>query len=192
MDSSEDKAALRTRLRAARAGIVDAERNDLSRAASLHALQLPRVATARHVLGFAAAAEELDPAPLLEALRERGALVTLPRIASPGELTLHLHHGHLELETGPFGISQPTREHPYTDVEEIDLVLVPGIAFDARGSRVGFGGGYYDRLLGRLPHAFRLALAYDEQLVDSIPAEEHDEPVDAIVTPRRTLRVETR
>jgi 5-formyltetrahydrofolate cyclo-ligase len=66
-------------------------------------------------------------------------------------------------------------------------VVVPGIAFDAHGARIGFGAGYYDRLLPHLPGAYRLALAYDFQVQDSLPTEPHDIAMHAVVTPDRTL-----
>jgi len=192
METHAQKARLRIQARAARQGIPANERMGLAASACARALELPQVARALHVLSFAAAPEELDPAALTAALREAGALVCLPRITGPGTLSLHSCESGDVLEDGPFGLRQPADGLPEVFSGAIDLVVVPGVAFDATGARLGFGGGYYDRLLATMPHAFRLALAFDGQLLASIPAEEHDESVDAIVTPSRTILAKIR
>lgn len=189
MSGPADKPTIRARIRAARQGLPAEERAPLARSAAGRALALPELADVTHVLGFAAAPEELDPAPLLEALRARGAVVCLPRIAGPGALSLHVCEVSDRLQPGPFGLLQPSPDAEEAYADRIDLVIVPGVAFDAGGRRLGFGGGYYDRLLAGMPHATRLALAYDAQLIARVPTEAHDEPVDLIVTPTRVLRV---
>lgn len=187
MDTHAEKSRLRLAARAARQGIPADERAGLAASACARALEVPPVSRALHVLSFAAAPEELDPAALTTALRETGASVCLPRITGPGSLSLHRCEPGDVLEEGPFGLRQPAAGLPEVFADGIDLVIVPGVAFDANGTRLGFGGGYYDRLLATMPHAFRLALAFDGQLLGHLPAEEHDEPVDAIVTPSRTI-----
>lgn len=187
MSIHAEKSRLRLQARSARQSVAAQDRRALALAACARALELEQVASARHVLGFAAAPEELDPAALLDALRQAGASICLPRIAGPGALTLHVCEIDDDLEQGPFGLRQPAAAMPETFADCVDLVIVPGVAFDADGGRLGFGGGYYDRLLATMPHAYRIALAYDCQLLAHIPAEEHDERVDAIVTPGRTL-----
>jgi 5-formyltetrahydrofolate cyclo-ligase len=89
-----------------------------------------------------------------------------------------------DLETGHFGIREPKLQHiRLGDSSLIDLVLVPGVAFDKKGNRIGFGAGYYDRFLKRLKEgAVSAALAYSFQIVDHIPSDEYDIPVDYIVT----------
>jgi len=190
MSIHADKSRIRLQARTARQGIPAQDRAGLSAAACVRALEVPGVGHARHVLGFAAAPEELDPAALIASLRERGASICLPRITGPGSLSLHsCEIGHA-LEEGPFGLRQPSADTPEVFADSVDLVIVPGVAFDSRGMRLGFGGGYYDRLLASIPHAYRLALAFDGQLLANIPAEEHDESVDAVVTPTRALVIQ--
>lgn len=187
MSPHADKARVRLAARSARQGIPADERLPAALAACERALALPQVVAATRVLGFAAAPEELDPAPLLDALRVAGATVCLPRITGPGSLSLHICASAEELEPGPFGIRQPCAASEEAQADSIDLVIVPGVAFDPAGRRLGFGGGYYDRLLAGMPHAYRIALAFEGQIVESVPAEEHDEPVDAIVTPSHVI-----
>ncbi len=71
--------------------------------------------------------------------------------------------------------------------KNIDLILVPGIAFDKEGNRIGYGFGYYDKFLARVPKAIKIGLCFDLQIVDKIPKEEHDVPVDIIITEKRVI-----
>ncbi len=90
---------------------------------------------------------------------------------------------------GPFGLSQPVAESPLVEVELVDAVIIPGVAFDACGSRLGYGGGYYDRLLPRLgPDCMRIGFAFAEQILAEIPAEPHDAVVDLVVTQNGVIR----
>jgi len=140
------------------------------------------------VLAYAPTADEVDVAPLVESLRARGARVAYPRVCAPGELTLHWA-GPEDLTPGYCGILEPPADASPVPPAEIDVVLVPGVAFDASCCRLGHGGGFYDRLLPRLaPDALIIGIAFDEQIVDPLPREEHDILMDVIVTPTRVLR----
>ena len=94
-----------------------------------------------------------------------------------------------ELKSGHFGIREPFPEYlRLADSSLIELVLVPGVAFDASGNRIGFGAGYYDRFMKRLrPGAVKAALAYSFQIVDMVPSDEYDIPADYIITEKNTL-----
>jgi 5-formyltetrahydrofolate cyclo-ligase len=96
-----------------------------------------------------------------------------------------------ELVPGFMGIPEPFQsEEREVLLEDIDLVIIPGAGYDYAGNRLGYGGGYYDILLaGRKKNTPIIALAYEEQLVDAIPAEQHDVRVDMIVTDQRVIRV---
>jgi len=140
------------------------------------------------VLAYGAMPEELDPSLVVRMLRESGARVAYPRVCGPGELTLHW--AELEdLRPGCCGIGEPPAGCPEVALSEIDLVLVPGVAFDESCHRLGMGGGFYDRLLAALAQsATTIGLAFDEQIVELVPREEHDVTLDAVVTPSRILR----
>lgn len=191
MPAAEDataraKAAIRAAAREARAALSPGRRADDSRRIAERALALPEVAESRAVLAYGATPEEADPAPLLAELRAGGARVALPRVDG-SRLTLHWVADDGELERGAFGLRQPREDAPIAEKRDLDLVIVPGVAFDAGGRRLGYGGGYYDRLLPALVGVPKVALAFDEQVVETIPAEEHDVPVDVVVTPTRVL-----
>ncbi len=94
-----------------------------------------------------------------------------------------------ELEEGMFGILEPRTGciRPFP-IEEIDIVLVPGIAFDESGGRIGFGGGFYDEFLAKLPsETKRWALAFEFQIVEKIPLTDKDVPVESIITEKRVI-----
>ena len=140
------------------------------------------------VLGYHATQAELDPAAALASLRTSGSTIVMPRIVGAGVLTLHVVEPLEGLEHGPHGIRQPSVSAPEIAATDVALAIVPGVAFDAAGVRVGYGGGYYDRLLAAMPDALRVGVAFDEQLVGSIPHEPHDCHMHMIVTPTQILR----
>lgn len=187
MDARADKKRLRAEARAARAALSAEERAERSRAIAERALALPEVAAAEAALAYGATPEEADPAPLLAELRARGARIALPRVERE-LLTMHWVASDGDLEAGAFGLRQPRAESPLAAAEEIGLVIVPGVAFDEHGARLGYGAGYYDRLLPLLEGAPRVALAFDEQVYPALPVESHDVPIDIIVTPTRAIR----
>ena len=152
-------------------------------------LALPELASAGVLLTYAALPAEIDPSLAIDDLRARGMRIAYTRIEAPGMLGLHEVASEVELIPGPLGIRQPSRDTPRVAHESVDAVIVPGVAYDESGLRLGYGGGYFDRLLPLLrPDCVRIGVAFDEQLVASIPAEEHDAQVDIVVTPSRTIR----
>jgi 5-formyltetrahydrofolate cyclo-ligase len=95
------------------------------------------------------------------------------------------------LAPGAFGIDEPVKVlwEP-VDASEIELALVPGVVFDRQGGRVGFGGGYFDKLLASMPHARRIALAYSLQLLkQNLPLHDHDIPMQLIITEKEVIQV---
>jgi len=120
-----------------------------------------------------------------------GKRVILPSVDSLNkELRLYEIKKLSELSTGYMGIMEPAvAEDRERDINDVTLVIMPGAAFDSKGNRLGYGGGYYDRILSRLRRKIPLiALAYEEQLFDSLPTGPHDIRVHMIVTDRRVIR----
>ncbi len=184
------KAGLREATRARRRAIAQDTREAAAVAIANALSGLPELADARLVLGYGANREELDPARAVARLRERGVRIAYPRVTSDNVLDLHEVGSPDELVLGSYSIREPRPESPRVDANEIDVVLVPGVAFDRRGYRLGYGGGFYDRFLARLPEGpLRIGLAFDEQLLDEVPTEPHDQPVDLVVTPSTVVHV---
>ncbi len=156
-------------------------------------LALPELEHARLVLAYSATDEEISLGPAIDRLRARGVDIAYPRIEERGVLAVHLAEDDAELVSGPMGIREPSADAPRPDLTALDAVIVPGVAFDERGVRVGFGGGFYDRLLPLVAGAVRIGVAYDEQLsAQPLPAEPHDVVMDVVVTPTETFRSSAR
>lgn len=135
------------------------------------------------VAGYIAIGSEIDPAPLLSRLEKSGAQLCLPRVEDDGRMTYRLWSPGEPLENRPFGLKEPHEDAP---LAEPTLILTPLLAFDRHGARLGYGKGHYDRAISALREkgrVFACALAYPAQLVDALPAEPHDEPLDWAVTP---------
>jgi 5-formyltetrahydrofolate cyclo-ligase len=145
---------------------------------------------ASSILCFSALADEPDISPLVdEALRE-GKLVGLPRFdASTGSYHAARIVQRTDCTPGKFGALEPNAGCPAIPLNHLDLVLVPGIAFDLAGRRLGRGKGFYDRLLAEV-RGHKCGVAFDVQIVAQIPEEPHDVRVDSIVTPTRWHLVE--
>lgn len=187
------KSVLRLRGRAARRAITPEQRAAAAQAIAASVLALPELAAANVVAAYGAMPEEVDAQPLIESLWDLGARVALPRVVSATEVVLHEHRRGDPLCTGPYGLKAPCPEAPIVPVEEVDVFVAPGVAFDLACNRLGMGGGYYDRLLAKAREdAVVIGLAYEEQIVVSVPCTEHDRPVDILVTPRGTYRRKNR
>jgi 5-formyltetrahydrofolate cyclo-ligase len=175
-----DKLALRIRLRALRRRLAAECPDAAERAAARLPLELlPHVSVAA---GYFPLGAEIDPMPLVLRLAEVGAAPALPYAASRHEpLQFRRWVPDDPLEPDAFGIPSPTT----ADVLTPDLVIAPLLAFDRRGYRLGQGAGHYDRTLQNLRASrpvFVLGLAYSGQEVDEVPAEPHDQRLDAILT----------
>lgn len=187
------KTVIRLRARAARRTVLPEVRTAHAYAIAERMLNLPEILNASAVMLYGASPEEADPSVLEDALRDLGKRIAYPRVAGRREMTLHWVGDRAALIEGPFGLLQPAEEAPEAAIGAIGAIVVPGVAFDLQGDRLGFGGGYYDTLLGGLaapPPA--IGMAYDEQVFDQVPHEDRDEPMDILVTPTRTIRFATR
>lgn len=188
MGSGEKRLRRETSRRARRAVGAVRRAADAAEAAVL-LCGLPALAGVETALAYAATPEEIDVGPAVDILRARGVRVAYPRVCGPGKLTLHWVDDDAALAPGFCGIREPGADAPEAPIAEIDLVLVPGTAFDEQCCRIGMGGGFYDRLLpGLRPGALAVGIAFDEQVGSEVPREAHDVPLDAVVTPTRVIR----
>jgi 5-formyltetrahydrofolate cyclo-ligase len=180
-DIRAEKDELRARLKAERSALAPADVRAASAAVCRRLDGLDALAGARAIAVYAASRNEIDPAASVERLRSRGAIVRYPRV--DGEQLAFVAARADELVPGAFGIAAPPAEAAAVSPEDLDVVLVPAIAFDRSGYRLGYGRGYYDRALAAAPHALRIGLAHAFQIIDTVPRRDGDEPVDLIVTP---------
>ena len=185
MAPGADKGSLRRRLAAARAAMPDAERAAAGRLIRDHVLAMPEVAAAGTVAAYYSAGTEPDTRGLVFALWKRGSYVVLPVLLPDGDLDWASFEGPDSLAPGPRGLLQPVEpvRGPGT-VARADVVLVPALAVDVSGNRLGRGGGSYDRALARVGGQVpTIGLLYDDELVPSVPAEPHDRAVRAVARP---------
>ena len=130
---------------------------------------------AETVLAYHALADEVNTERLLEWLLAEGKTVLLPRVTGEESMELCRYTGPQDLLPGFFSISEPTGEpYPPSSYSDIDLAIIPGMAFDLQGNRLGRGKGYYDRLLPQLSRAWRIGLCFPFQKLPGIPADAHD------------------
>jgi 5-formyltetrahydrofolate cyclo-ligase len=187
--AATQKNELRARLLARRGALDPARVRDDSRDAARLLLADPLLRRADCVLLYLPVKNELDTRDIFAELAGRGATVLLPRCrdGETGELDL-FHVACLnEVCPGRFGILEPDPARcRKAEATPPDAAVVPGVAFDRRGFRLGFGGGYYDRLFARRDMAatLRIGLGYDFQVVETLPTESWDRPMHALCTPK--------
>ena len=166
-------------------------------ALAARALELPELAQARTVAAYVSVGSEPGTLALLDALRARGVRVLLPALLPDNDLDWGAYAGEGSLARvqhgGKMALLEPAGKRLGADaVQDADVVLLPGLAVDARGMRLGRGGGSYDRVLARLERAGAdpalVVLLYDTEVVERVPEESHDRPVHAVVTPSGVRR----
>ncbi|MFD9034325.1 5-formyltetrahydrofolate cyclo-ligase [Streptomyces sp. NPDC059567] len=193
-DTSE-KAALRRRLLAARARLTPHDAESTGELFARGARELAESAGASTVAAYVSVGREPGTRALLDVLRERGVRVLLPVLLPDNDLDWAAYEGAESLAKAGRGLLEPTgpRLGPEA-VCEADVVLLPGLAVDERGMRLGRGGGSYDRVLARLAradaHPSLVVLLYANEVVARVPEEPHDHPVHAVVTPEGVRRFE--
>jgi 5-formyltetrahydrofolate cyclo-ligase len=180
------KAELRARLLARRSALPAEQRARAGRAIRDALLDRPEVQMAGTIAAYYSIGAEPDTRGLVYALWKRGSYVLLPVLRPDGDLDWASYEGPDSLVPGSRGLREPGEPPRGVDaVARADAVLVPALAVDAAGRRLGRGGGSYDRALARVgPLVPLIALLYDDELIEHVPAEAHDIPVRATVTPR--------
>ena len=139
---------------------------------------------AKTVLLYYPKNNEVDVLPLFKRYK-RDKTLLLP-VTHRDRMTTHPYEGNDKMHRGKFGIPEPTTPEFQG---KIDVIIVPAVAFDRAGNRLGRGGGYYDRFLKKQPHATLIGVGYDFQLVDEVPVRKHDQKVHRIILPSQTIQV---
>jgi 5-formyltetrahydrofolate cyclo-ligase len=178
-DVAAAKASMRARLLARRRELSPEDRTAAGRQLRDAVLELPEMQMAGTVAGYVSIGTEPDTGGLLFALWKRGTYVLLPVLLPDGDLDWASYEGPGSLAPGPRGLLEPVEpRRGVIAITSADLVIVPAVAVDRSGRRLGRGGGSYDRALARVGAAIQtVALLYDGELVASVPAGPHDQPV---------------
>ena len=189
------KAELRAAARQRRDALSASARHRYGQAILSRMLGIEPFQKARTVMAYSSFGSEFDTAAFLQAVLDSGKTLLLPRVnRAAGVLEIYrVDNLKNDLLHGVWGIREPNPAVCAAAAPaDIDLILVPGLAFDRNGGRVGYGKGYYDKLLAQSPTAFKMAGAFEAQVFDSVPMEPHDVPIDALITEACTFHSDLR
>jgi 5-formyltetrahydrofolate cyclo-ligase len=185
MEPITAKQQFRRQMLTERAALPQERRMYFSQAVVLRLLEFAPLAACRSVLAYHPFRDELDIRPFMEAARSRGQDVWLPlSLPSERRLVPYRYTGPDGMRKGAYGIMEPDPSvaEP-VDISALDAVIVPGVAFDRRGGRMGYGAGYYDRFLSSLPRKpLLIGCCFSLQLVEQVPVEPHDFHMDFVAT----------
>lgn len=185
-----DKKTLRTEILQKRAKISKKDNILFSNAIANSIYEMKEYQNAKTIMCFISFANEIDTKELIETAIRHGKTVVIPiTIPDTKELKPSQILDFSELEKGFYNILTPKEEFiRYVAPGTIDLILVPGVVFAENGYRIGYGGGYYDRFLSKIDNAVpKFAIGFDLQVVDRVPTESFDIPVDLIITEKRII-----
>jgi 5-formyltetrahydrofolate cyclo-ligase len=178
------KKLLRDLLKTLRSSLPAALRAEFSQIIAERLFQMEEVMSAKVFFTYISCGAEVETRGIIRRLLAEGKSVTVPRIADK-RMEARAFTSWDELSPGELGIPTPQSGHEYQG--QIDVVITPGLGFTVKGHRIGFGRGYYDQWFSSHPAGFKVALAYEAQIVEDVPLDPHDVPVDCIVTEKRVI-----
>ena len=186
----EQKAQLRQRIKERLAGLCEELRRESSAKARALLSRQQAWQQATRILFYAPTAREINLWPLAESAINLGKMVALPRYDFDADTyqACQVTDVQREVKVGRYGLREPLANCPVVPLNRLDFVLVPGVAFELHGRRLGRGKGYYDRLLAAAGGR-TCGVAFDEQIVEHIPVEPHDSDVNCILTPTRWIEL---
>ena len=177
---SEEKRALRKVVRELKRQFTDVQLVEKSRPIMSQLLVHPAIAGAKTVLMYYSLADEVFTHEAIDKLREDGKTVLLPRVIDGENMEIRFYDKPEDLALGHYGIMEPTGKL-FTDYAAIDVAVVPGMAFDGQGHRLGRGKGYYDRFLKKAPRAYKIGVCFDFQKQEAIPTDANDVIMDYVI-----------
>lgn len=181
---NKDKHLIREKINSARKNLP--EKSQKSKAIIETLKKLDEFKTAKTIMPYLSLDIEVDTKEFIKnELSEQKRTVLVPFIEKDN-IQISKLSDFKALTQGKFGVLEPLKKEICN--EKIDIIIVPGVAFDKHGSRIGFGKGYYDRFLEKYKNSLKIGLAFEDQLVNFIPKEQHDKPVDIIITEKRVVR----
>jgi 5-formyltetrahydrofolate cyclo-ligase len=180
------KKQIRAEMKERRQNLPPAEAERFSRQVRQRLEELNPIQNANSIMAYASINNEVDLVPIMEKWHQEGRTILLPRVEADGRMEAVKWTGWNQIKSGPFGIREPLGEA--IDPAGIDVVLTPGLVFDYKGYRLGYGKGYYDRFLTRLSDsAFICGVCYEFQVIENVYPHSKDIPVHWIVTDHSEL-----
>lgn len=184
-DRKQEKKELRREIRGLRKAHTDEEIHTMSLSVKERLLALPEYQKAKVLYAYMDCKHEVETRDVIRAAWAAGKRVAVPKVLGQEMRFFYITSFEEDLEEGSFGIQEPREEHPAE--EEDALLLMPGVAFDLKCHRVGYGGGFYDRFLEKHPGLVTAALAFEFQVKEEVPFEEFDIRPAKVVTEKRCL-----
>lgn len=174
------KKELRKHIREAKRQHTATQLDEMSTHIMQHLWQHPRVQAAHTIMLYHSLPDEPCTHKLAERLRQVGKTVLMPKVTGATSMELRVYDGPDTLTIGSFGILEPDGTL-FTDYAAIDTAVIPGMAFDPHGNRLGRGKGYYDRLLPLAANAYKIGVCFAFQMLDNVPADAHDIRMDEVL-----------
>lgn len=180
----EDKKAIRKHILNKRDGLTEADRAQWDKDIFQKFISSNHYKNAKNIFIFVSFKSEVNTREIIKKAFKDGKRISVPKVISKEEgMKAYVIKGFQDLELSNYGILEPKDTCMEMDVNKIDLVVMPGAAFDNKGGRIGYGGGYYDRFLPKIrKNVKKIALAYKMQLIPIVPMDERDIRVDEIIT----------
>ena len=178
--NNTSKSALRKPIREMKRQFTNEELEELSLPVMSRLLTHPAVTEAKTILMYYSLSDEVCTHDTVNHLVQAGKTVLLPRVTGDTDMELRIYTAPADLAAGHYGIMEPTGE-VYTDYGRIDVAVVPGMAFDAQGHRLGRGKGYYDRFLPKAAKAYKIGVCFGFQKQETIPTDDNDVTMDCVI-----------
>ncbi len=179
------KKILRKQVLELRSNLSSGERKRKSREIEQRLFSLPDFKKAQTILFFASFRSEVETGDMIRRALAMGKQIVLPKVKGKELALFRIADFDKDVAPGTWDIPEPMTRTP-SDLRDIDLIIVPGAAFDEEGNRLGYGAGFYDKLLSDYRKS-TVALAFEEQIVSKVPADQHDIPIQIIVTEKRVI-----
>ena len=186
IEIKEEKKALRKRMLTSRLALEDSLKSDYDRIICEQLIESVELINPRTVHAYIPIANEINIIPVINRLLDNGVRVVCPKTLPARKLENRVLKSLQDLETGIMGTKHPAEPEIYTG--DYDLILVPGLAFDRQGFRLGYGGGYYDNFLNSNPASVHIGVFYPFQKVEKVPVEPHDVRLKNVITAEEILR----
>lgn len=178
-----DKKELRRYIREQKRHFTPQQLGEMSLSIMSSVLTHPRIQEADTILMYHSLPDEVDTHSALDQLLAMGKKVFLPKVVSDTEMTIHEYTGADSLQPSePYGILEPTTPELSIVNCQLSIAIVPGMAFDRQGHRLGRGKGYYDRFLSQIPNIYKIGVCFPFQMLESIPSESTDVVMDEVIT----------
>lgn len=177
---NHDKSALRKRIKDMKRQFSDKELEELSLTIISRLLAHPVITCSQTILMYYSLPDEVNTHHAINQLVQSSKTVLLPRVVDGENMEIRVYERPDNLVPGHYGIMEPTGKK-YNEYEKIDVAVVPGMAFDQHGHRLGRGKGYYDRFLPKAARAYKIGVCFDFQKQSCIPADSHDIAMDCVI-----------